>query len=43
MVEVKPRKPPMSPRINPMKFMDTIENPTTRRDPNFLVLAFALS
>ncbi len=40
-MEDKPRKPPMSPRINPRKFRDTIENPTTRRDPNFLVLALS--
>ena len=29
----------MSPRINPRKFIEMIEKPTTSKDPNFLVVA----
>jgi len=29
----------MSPRINPRKFIEMMEKPTTSRDPNFLVVA----
>lgn len=34
---MKPRNPPMSPRIKPRKFIEMMEKPTTSSEPNFLV------
>ncbi len=40
-LEERPRKPPISPRIKPRKFIETREKPTIRSDPNFLVYALS--